>query len=108
MINQLKINKSTPRQPSQLSDEDQREISELLRVFNSSMGKNFRNRFKNFKIYFWQYEIDQIPNLESPKFFRCYQNIKTVKKQQKDMFTVKEQMRHDGESSYLKSKMNRK
>jgi len=38
-------------------------------------------------------------NLESPKFFRCYQNIKTVKKQQKDMFTVKEQMRHDGESS---------
>ena len=38
-------------------------------------------------------------NLESPKFFRCYQNIKTVKKQQKDMFNVKEQMRHDGESS---------
>jgi len=74
--NRIKRMKSTPRQPSQLSDEDQREISELLRVFNSSMGKNF-----------------------SPKFFRCYQNIKTVKKQQKDMFTVKEQMRHDGESS---------
>lgn len=70
--NRIKRMKSTPRQPSQLSDEDQREISELLRVFNSSMGKNF-----------------------SPKFFRCYQNIKTVKKQQKDMFTVKEQMRHD-------------
>jgi len=70
--NRIKRMKSTPRQPSQLSDEDQREISELLRVFNSSMGKNF-----------------------SPKFFRCYQNIKTVKKQQKDMYTVKEQMRHD-------------
>ena len=36
-------------------------------------------------------------NLKSPKFFRCYQNIKTVKKQQKDMYTVKEQMRNDGE-----------
>jgi len=70
--NRIKRMKSTPRQPSQLSDEDQREISELLRVFNSSMGKNF-----------------------SPKFFRCYQNIKTVKKQQKDMYTVKEQMRND-------------
>ena len=38
-------------------------------------------------------------NLKSPKFFRCYQNIKTVKKQQKDMYTVKEQMRLDGKFS---------
>ena len=45
-LTNFKIIKSTPRQPSQLSDEDQREISELLRVFNSSMGKNFRHRFK--------------------------------------------------------------
>ena len=35
-------------------------------------------------------------DLYSPKFFRCYQNIKTVKKQQKDCFNVKEQMRQDG------------
>ena len=43
-------------------------------------------------------DLDQFDmNLKSPKFFRCYQNIKTVKKQQKDMYTVKEQMRNDGE-----------
>jgi vitamin D3 receptor len=79
--NRIKRMKSTTRQPSQMGDDDQREISELLKIFNSSMGKNF-----------------------SPKFFRCYQNIKTVKKQQKDFYTVQEQMLQDDALLHIKSR----
>jgi vitamin D3 receptor len=67
-----RIKRMKSKQPSHLADEEQRDVTELLRIFNTSMGKNF-----------------------SPKYFRCYQNIKTIKKRHKDYITVKDHMRND-------------
>jgi hypothetical protein len=76
--NRMKRISSSSQPVSNLNDLSQTNLNELVRIFNASMGKNF-----------------------SPKFFRYYHNIKTVKKRLKDWNRVQNSMRTDERILYV-------